>query len=93
MKKLGLAILTIVLVVVMAACTAQEMTYSFGGDMTITLNPGEKLEMITWKDGGSLWYLTRPMRENEEPETHVFNQSSNYGVFEGTVTIVELPNG
>ena len=48
--------------------------------------------MITWKDGGSLWYLTRPMREDEKPETHVFKQSSSYGIFEGTVTIVELQN-
>ena len=92
MKKLWLLICAVALVFVMSACTEQEMAYSFGGDTTITLNPGEKLEMITWKDGGSLWYLTRPMREDEEPETHVFNQSSSYGVFEGTVTIIEILN-
>ena len=33
--------------------------------------------------------LTRPMRDDEEPETHTFQQSSEFGVFEGTVTIVE----
>lgn len=37
----------------------------------------------------SLWYLTRPMRDDEEPETHTFQQSSEFGVFEGTVTIIE----
>ena len=36
-----------------------------------------------------MWYLTRPMRDDEEPETHTFQQSSEFGVFEGTVTIVE----
>ena len=66
----------------------QGMTKSFGGDMTIELEPGLKLETIDWEDD-SLWYLTRPMRENEEPETYVLNQSSEFGVFEGTVTIIE----
>ena len=36
-----------------------------------------------------MWYLTRPMRDDEEPETHTFEQSSEFGVFEGTVTIIE----
>lgn len=67
----------------------QSMAHSFGGSMTLTLEPNEKLEMITWKDDDSLWYLTRPMREDEEPETHTFQQSSEFGVFEGTVTVVE----
>lgn len=52
------------------------------------LEPNEKLEEITWKDA-SLWYLTRPMTEDDIAETHVFKQSSNWGVLEGTVTIVE----
>lgn len=67
----------------------QTMARSFGGSMTLTLEPNEKLEMITWKDDDSLWYLTRHMREDEEPETHTFQQSSEFGVFEGTVTVVE----
>ena len=69
--------------------TQQTMTREFGGDMTIELEPGEKLEEITWKDEDSLWYLTRPMREDEEPETHVFKESSAWGILEGTVTIIE----
>lgn len=66
----------------------QSATKSLGGSMTLELDPGEKLEEITWKDE-SLWYLTRPMREGETAETHVFKQSSEFGVFEGTVTVVE----
>ena len=66
----------------------QGVARSLGGDMTLELEPGQKLEMITWKED-SLWYLTRPMRDDEEPETHTFQQSSEFGVFEGTVTIIE----
>ena len=66
----------------------QSVTKSFGGSMTLKLEPGVKLEEITWKED-SLWYLTRPMRDGEEPETHTFQQSSEFGIFEGTVTVVE----
>lgn len=87
MKKILITIVGFVLVVcMMTGC--QGATHSFGGDMTLELEPNQKLELITWKDD-SLWYLTRPMREDEEPETHVYQQSSEWGVFEGTVTIIE----
>lgn len=75
------------IVCILVGCE-QAITKSFGDDMTMELEPGEKLEMITWKDD-DLWYLTRPMKEGETAETHVFKQSSVTGVFEGTVTIVE----
>lgn len=82
----------VALVVIFAAFTLigceQAITKSLGGDMTMDLAPGEKLETITWKED-DLWYLTRPMREGEKAETHVFKQSSVTGIFEGTVTIVE----
>ena len=66
----------------------QIATKSLGGNTTLELEPNEKLEEITWKDD-SLCYLTRPMTEDDIAETHVFKQSSNWGVLEGTVTIVE----
>ena len=56
--------------------------------MTIELPKGQKLEEITWKDA-DLWYLTRPMREDENAETHTFQESTEFGVLEGTVTIIE----
>ena len=65
-----------------------ETTKNFGGSMTVKLDPGMKLEEITWKDT-DLWLLTRPFREGEEPETHTFYEDSEWGVMEGTVTIVE----
>lgn len=80
----------IILLITMALCLTgcQATTKSFGGSMTIELPKGQKLEEITWKDD-SLWYLTRPMREDDVAETHTFQQSTDFGVFEGTVTIIE----
>ena len=66
----------------------QGIAKNYVGDISLELEAGLKLEEITWKDD-SLWYLTRPMREDELPETHVFQQSSEWGVFEGTVTAIE----
>lgn len=71
----------------LAGCR-QGMAKSMGGFMTMTLEPNTKLEMITWKDD-SLWYLTKPMTENDIAEKHTFRQSSEFGIFEGTVTIIE----
>lgn len=86
--KVWVMALVVIFAVFMLIGCEQAVTKSLGGDMTMDLEPGEKLEMITWKED-DLWYLTRPMREGEKAETHVFKQSSVTGIFEGTVTIVE----
>ncbi|MCD7996494.1 MAG: hypothetical protein LUH21_04590 [Clostridiales bacterium] len=88
MKKKLLSIFTIGAVTSMLLTGCQSATKSLGGSMTLILDPNQKLEEITWKDE-SLWYLTRPMTENDIAETHTFQQSSEWGVFEGTVTIIE----
>ena len=87
-------ILTLVFVVLpvfiaFACMGCQGMARDMGGTVTIQLEPNEKLEEITWKDSDSLWYLTRPMREDEVAETHVFQESSEFHVIEGQVVIVE----
>ena len=82
------ALLCVILLLGLLTGCDQGVARSLGGDMTLELEPGQKLEMITWKDD-SLWYLTRPIHDGEEPETLTFQQSSEFGVFEGTVTIVE----
>lgn len=66
----------------------QTVAKNYGGSMTIDLEPNQKLEEITWKDD-DLWYLTKPMTSDDTAETHTFQQSKDFGVFEGTVTIVE----
>ena len=67
----------------------QMATRNFGGEMTIDLPKDTKLEMITWKDDDSLWYLTRPMTETDIAESYKFQQQSEFGIFEGTVYIQE----
>ena len=37
----------------------------------------------------SLWYLTRPMTKDDVAETHTFKESSNLGIIQGTVTVIE----
>ena len=88
MKKkiiIGLCILSTICM--LTGC--QSATRNMGGNTTINLEPNQKLELITWKDDDSLWYLTRPMREDEEAEIHTYQQSSEFHIFEGTVTIIE----
>lgn len=88
MKKkllIGFAILSML---GLSGCSPQKLAKNYGGTMNIELDPGVKLEQITWKDD-SLWYLTRPMREDDIAEIHTFQQSSGWGVFEGKVVIVE----
>ena len=87
MKKLLCVILSAGLMI-SGLSSCQMSTKSLGGNMTLSLEPNQKLEMITWEND-SLWYLTRPMREDEMPEVHTFEQSSEFGGLEGTVTIIE----
>ena len=85
MKK---RILLLVALITLTLTGCQGATRKLGGSVTLRLQPNEKLEMITWKED-SLWYLTKPMTEDDVAETHKFQQSSEWGVFEGTVTIIE----
>ena len=96
-NKGSVDVVTVIMVVFMVAVIVaalviffrpQSVSKSLGGTTTITLDPGLKLEEITWKDN-DLWYLTRPMRADEHAETHTFQQSSNLGILQGTVIIVE----
>lgn len=85
-KILSIALIGLISMSLLTGC--QSAAKSLGGSMTMKLEPNQKLEMITWKDD-SLWYLTKPMTEDDIAETHTFQQSSEWGVFEGTVTIIE----
>jgi uncharacterized lipoprotein YehR (DUF1307 family) len=87
MKKIILSLITVIMLLTVAGC-GQWSARKFGGDYTYELPKGEKLINVTWKED-SLWYLTRPMRDSEEPDTYKFKADSVFGVFEGTVTIVE----
>lgn len=86
MKKITVVITALALTLGMAG--RQFATRNCGGNTTLELEPNQKLEEITWKDD-SLWYLTRPMTDDDIAETHTFQESSNFGVFEGSITVVE----
>lgn len=70
-------------------CTENIRARNFGGTVNITLPPGQKLVVATWKEA-SLWYLTRPMRENEHAESYIFHEDSTYGVWQGAVNFREV---
>ena len=80
----GLAAFTLII----GAAGCQSAAKNFGGDYTLKLPKNEKLVMVTWKDN-SLWYLTKPMTEDDIAETYKFQESSDLGIMEGTVTVVE----
>lgn len=61
----------------------------YGGSMTIELPAGEKFIACDWDEDDGFWYLTRPMRAGEFAETYTFQQDTTWGVFEGTITIIE----
>lgn len=86
MKKIIAIVLVIVMVVALSGC--QYATKHWGGSMTVNLEPNVKLVNVTWKDD-SLWFLTKPMTENDVAEIYYFEEDSEFGVFEGSVTIVE----
>lgn len=69
-------------------CTDNQAARSWGGETTVNLPRGQHLVLVTWKEE-DLWYLTRPLHDDEEPETYTFHEQSSWGVLEGTVHLVE----
>ncbi len=86
-----LAVIGVVMLLALTTgCTDNTRTRTFGGVITVDLPNGKKLENVTWKEG-DLWYLVRPMRPGETPETHHFIEKSAWGTWEGSVILHEYP--
>ena len=85
MKKV---ILALVVLIMIGLTSCQYCSRKFGGDITVNLEPNEKLVEVTWKNS-NLWYLVEPMEEDYTPKTKVFKESSNTGLLEGSVTFIE----
>lgn len=85
---LSVLVVALTVLVVVGGCTEQSRVRNYGGQGSINLPRGEKLVVATWKED-NLWYLTRPMRAEETPETYTFRESSSWGVWEGTILIHE----
>jgi hypothetical protein len=65
------------------------MARKFGGNSELILPENQKLVTITWKET-ELWYLTKPMKVTDTAETYIFMENSNFGILEGSVTIIEV---
>ena len=85
----GIMMIVIVGISFMAtSCTENSRAKTFGGSMTINLDPNEKLVNVTWKDS-DMWLLTRPMLSGEQPQVYKFKEKSTFGIMSGEITIVE----
>jgi hypothetical protein len=87
MKKILLS--AIAVLALTASCTENARVKTFGGTGVINLPAGQKLVNITWKET-QVWYLTRKMKPEENPETYQFQEESGWGVVEGTYVIHEV---
>ena len=93
-KRTGIFLSWLVLIIIIGgaiflnSCTDNIRAKNWGGEITITLEPGQKVVNATWKDS-DLWILTRPMRSEEIPEVFYFIENSTWGVFEGKITFIE----
>lgn len=86
MKKVILS--AIAIIALSTSCTENARVKAFGGEGTINLPQGRKLVNVTWKET-EIWYLTRPMRNDEVAETYQFQEESSWGMVEGTYNLVE----
>ena len=88
-KDLTLIVIVLLMAVVAActtSCTANERARNFGGTEHITLDKGERLVNMTWKQD-DLWVLTK--QDSTKPSTYTFREKSSYGVMEGKIVITE----
>ena len=85
MKKIILVLIVICMTFIYCG---QYSARKFGGETTISLEPGEKVVEATWR-GNSLWYLVEPMDSDYVPKTKIFKESSLMGIAEGEVKFIE----
>lgn len=72
----------------LTSCTEQSRAKNYGGTANINLEQGQRLINATWK-GDDLWYLTEQMDSTYVPKTKYFQESSSWGVHEGTIIFKE----
>ena len=81
-------LITVAVALSLASCTENARVKRFGGNGDIELEPGQKLEMVTWKSD-ELWILTSNRPDSVKPQTYQFSEKSSWGVIEGNYTIIE----
>lgn len=88
MKKRIIAGIMLLMALGCGLTGCKSIAKNMGGTITVDVPEGQKLIEATWK-GSNLWYLTRPMREDEEPEAFTLQEDSNFGIMEGKVIFKE----
>lgn len=88
MKKIIFTILAFIMCVCFTGCTQNERVRMYGGSMVVTLDPGQKLIMATWKDM-NLWYLTEPAEDGYKPVVKTFKEDSRFGIVQGEIKFIE----
>ena len=88
MKKKIIGGIAFLVVMGFSLTGCKSVAKSYGGTISIDVPKGQKVIEATWKDS-DVWYLTRPMREGEEPETFTLQEDSNLGIIEGKVIFKE----
>lgn len=86
-KVLGRFIIMVTLMTLIYGCTDNTRARVWGGTETIELDEGVRLVNVTWKEGSSLWILTK--KDTTKASTYSFSEKSNLGVMEGQVIIIE----
>ena len=88
MKKKIIGGIALLVVMGFSLTGCKSVAKSYGGTISIDVPKGQKVIEATWKDS-DVWYLTRSMREGEEPETFTLQEDSNLGIIEGKVIFKE----
>jgi len=87
-KIVMVSLVALFMVINTAGCTENQRAKDWGGNLTVTLPKGQKLVIATWKNN-DLWYLTRTIKDGEQPETSSFVEDSSWGLMKGEVTFIE----
>lgn len=88
MKKKIIAGIMLLVVMGFSLTGCKSVAKKMGGTISIDVPKGQKVIEATWKDS-DVWYLTRPMREDEKPEIFTLQEDSNFGIMEGKVIFKE----
>jgi hypothetical protein len=78
----------IFLVALCAVSCENYTTRTFGGTMTIDVEPGYKVTNATFK-GDEIWYFIEPMDNSYTPKQKKLVEKSKFGALEGTIIFNE----
>jgi hypothetical protein len=78
----------IVFLCITTSCTENQRAKALGGTMTVKLPVGTTFVNATWKED-ELWYIYRPRKAGETPDTTIMQEDSKFGLIEGTVQFIE----